>query len=66
MGKLQLHWQMLIAIVAAVLVGLWSGTDSAELVRHFWFYRHVVSQCAENDYCALSDVLDHCWDGWFG
>ncbi|MDX2464205.1 MAG: dicarboxylate/amino acid:cation symporter [Porticoccus sp.] len=31
MGKLQLHWQMLIAIVAAVLVGLWSGTDSAVL-----------------------------------
>ena len=29
MGKLKLHWQMLIAIVAAVLVGLWSGVDSA-------------------------------------
>lgn len=31
MSKLKLHWQMLIAIVAAVIVGLWSGTDSA-----FW------------------------------
>tara|TARA_R110001592_G_scaffold363402_1_gene688365 strand:+ start:71933 stop:73204 length:1272 start_codon:yes stop_codon:yes gene_type:complete len=31
MGKLKLHWQMLIAIVAAVLVGLWSGVDSAVL-----------------------------------
>ena len=29
MSKLKLHWQMLIAIVAAVIVGLWSGTDSA-------------------------------------
>ena len=29
MGKLKLHWQMLIAIVAAVIVGLWSGTESA-------------------------------------
>ncbi len=29
MGKLKLHWQMLIAIVAAVVVGLWSGTESA-------------------------------------
>ena len=29
MGKLKLHWQMLIAILAAVIVGLWSGTDSA-------------------------------------
>lgn len=31
MSKLKLHWQMLIAIVAAVIIGLWSGTDSA-----FW------------------------------
>ena len=31
MGKLKLHWQMLIAIIAAVLVGLWSGTDSEVL-----------------------------------
>lgn len=31
MSKLKLHWQMLIAIIAAVIVGLWSGTDSA-----FW------------------------------
>lgn len=29
MGKLKLHWQMLIAIVAAVIVGLWSGIESA-------------------------------------
>jgi Na+/H+-dicarboxylate symporter len=29
MGKLKLHWQMLIAIVAAVIVGLWSGRESA-------------------------------------
>ena len=28
MGKLKLHWQMLIAIIAAIMVGLWSGTDS--------------------------------------
>lgn len=28
MGRLKLHWQMLIAIVAAVIVGLWSGVDS--------------------------------------
>jgi Na+/H+-dicarboxylate symporter len=31
MGKLKLHWQMLIAIVAAIAVGLWSGTDSTIL-----------------------------------
>jgi Na+/H+-dicarboxylate symporter len=31
MGKLKLHWQMLIAIVAAILVGLWSGADSVVL-----------------------------------
>tara|TARA_R110000822_G_scaffold187752_13_gene326680 strand:+ start:440 stop:1711 length:1272 start_codon:yes stop_codon:yes gene_type:complete len=31
MGKLKLHWQMLIAIIAAILVGLWSGTDSEVL-----------------------------------
>jgi len=31
MSKLKLHWQMLIAIIAAVIVGLWSGTDST-----FW------------------------------
>jgi proton glutamate symport protein len=31
MSKLKLHWQMLIAIVAAIIIGLWSGTDSA-----FW------------------------------
>ncbi len=31
MGKLKLHWQMLIAIVAAIAVGLWSGTDSTVL-----------------------------------
>ncbi|MBL4567575.1 MAG: dicarboxylate/amino acid:cation symporter [Porticoccus sp.] len=31
MGKLKLHWQMLIAIVAAIAVGLWSGTDSMVL-----------------------------------
>lgn len=31
MGKLKLHWQMLIAIVAAIVVGLWSGTDSTVL-----------------------------------
>lgn len=28
MGKLKLHWQMLIAIIAATIVGLWSGVDS--------------------------------------
>ncbi len=28
MGKLKLHWQMLIAIIAATMVGLWSGVDS--------------------------------------
>jgi Na+/H+-dicarboxylate symporter len=31
MGKLKLHWQMLIAIIAAILVGLWSGIDSEVL-----------------------------------
>ncbi len=28
MGKLKLHWQMLIAIIAATIVGLWSGANS--------------------------------------
>lgn len=27
MGRLKLHWQMLIAIISAVLVGLWAGQD---------------------------------------
>lgn len=31
MGKLKLHWQMLIAIVAAILVGLVAGQESALL-----------------------------------
>lgn len=31
MGKLKLHWQMLIAIVAAILVGLLAGQESALL-----------------------------------
>lgn len=31
MGRLKLHWQMLIAIVAAIIVGLWSGVDSTVL-----------------------------------
>lgn len=27
MGRLKLHWQMLIAILSAVLIGLWAGQD---------------------------------------
>jgi len=36
MVKLKLHWQMLIAIVAAIVVGLWSGTDSLVLGVSFY------------------------------
>lgn len=36
MVKLKLHWQMLIAIVAAVVVGLWSGVDSTVLGISFY------------------------------
>jgi proton glutamate symport protein len=36
MSKLKLHWQMLIAILAAVLVGLWSGTERQWLGVSFY------------------------------
>jgi Na+/H+-dicarboxylate symporter len=36
MTKLKLHWQMLIAITAAVLVGLWSGTEGQWLGVKFY------------------------------
>jgi len=36
MGRLKLHWQMLIAILSAVLVGLWAGQDSVLLGIHLY------------------------------
>lgn len=36
MTKLKLHWQMLIAITAAVFVGLWSGTEGQWLGVRFY------------------------------